>query len=89
MFARRLRQGWPRRRAPRASAEASSGPKPAQMAPVGSYRPAQYLLRLLERVLKVLGGLTIPDWQVEQHRLQVRGSDGAQPGQVRVEGLRR
>ena len=52
------------------------------MAPVGSYRPAQYLLRLLERVLKVLGGLTTPDWQVGQHRLQVRGSDGAQPGQV-------
>ena len=71
-----------RRRAPRASAEASSGPKPAQMAPVGSYRQARYLLRLLERVLKVLGGLTTPDWQVGQHRLQVRGSDGAQPGQV-------
>ena len=58
---------------PRASCEASAGPKPAQTAPMGPYQQARHLLRLLERVLKVLGWLTTPDWQVGQHQLQVRG----------------
>ena len=45
---------------------------------MGPYQQARHLLRLLERVLKVLGWLTTPDWQVGQHQLQVRGFDGAQ-----------
>ena len=67
---------------PRASCEASAGPKPAQTAPMGLYQQARHLLRLLERVLKVLGWLTTPDWQVGQHQLQVRGFDGAQQEQA-------
>ena len=68
------RQGWPVD-VPRRVVASHCLAKPAQVAPMGPYRQPQHLLRLLERVLKVLGWLTTPDRQVGQHRLQVRWSE--------------